>query len=98
MFTNERFTTCGIEAAIPPITQLALWQLIRARRMEGAELDQLQVFELSNDQGTQKITHAQEQPPYQTDAVLLGVEPVVTAKICIIDDGDHTTMMLADER
>ena len=98
MFTNERYITRGIEAAIPPITQLALWQLIRIRRLDGAELNHLQVFELSNDQGVQKIIHAQARPLYQAEAVLLGVDPIVAAKIYIIDDGDHTTMMLAQER
>lgn len=60
--------------------------------------DELQVFELSNDQGVQKIINAQEQPPHQTEAVLLEVDPIVTARIYIIDDGDHTTMMLAARR
>ena len=97
LFDNQHYLTCGIDAEIPPITQLCLWQFIRARRVEGAELDYLQVFELSGDKGVQKITHAQEQPAYQAEAVLLGVEPVVTAKIFVIDDGDHSTMMLAEE-
>ena len=97
MFDNKHCLTRGIDAEIPPITQLLLWQLIRARRMEGAELDYLQVFELSEDNGAQKIIHAQEQPPYQGEAVLIGVEPV-TAKVYVIDDGDHSTMLLSEER
>ena len=60
MFQNQHYITRGIDAEIPPITQLLLWQLIRSRRMEGAELDYLQVFELSEDNGAQKIIHAQE--------------------------------------
>ena len=96
MFDNAHYITCGIDAEIPPITQLLLWQMIRARRMEGAKLDYLQVFELSEDEGVQKIKHAQEQPPYQGEAVLIGPEPV-TAKIYVIDDGDHSTMLLASE-
>ena len=98
MISDNRYITCGIATEIPLITQLTLWQLIRARRMEGVELDYLQVFELSNDNGTQKIIHAQEQPPYQGEAVLMGVEPIVEAKIYVIDDGEHRTMMLAEER
>ena len=97
MFTNERYLTRGINAEIPPITQLLLWQMIRARRMQGVELDYLQVFQLSDDNGVQKIIHAQERPPFQGEAVLIGVDPIVTAKIYVIDDGDHSTMMLAEE-
>ena len=96
MFTNKHYITRGVEAAIPPITQLLLWQLIRARRMDGAELDYRQVFELSEENGVQKIQHAQENPPFQGEAVLLGAEPV-TATIYVIDDGDHSAMLLASE-
>jgi len=102
LFDNQHYITCGIDAEIPPITQLTLWQLIRARRMEGAELDYIQVFRLepadTPDLGiVQKITHSQEAPPCQAEAQLVGPEPVA-AKIYVIDDGDHSTMMLAEER
>ena len=54
MFTNQRYITRGIDAEIPPITQLCLWQLIRTLRMTGVELDYLQVFELSGDNAEER--------------------------------------------
>ena len=93
MFDNEHYLTCGIEAAIPPITQLLLWQMID---LLPTEPDYLQVFELSDHEGVQKILHKQERPEYEAEAVLIGPEPV-SAKIFVIDDGDHSTMLLADE-
>ena len=96
LFTGKRYLTRGIEAEIPPITQLLLWELIDEQNAIGAELDYLQVFRLKPDGKQQKITHSQEQPPYEHECYLLGPEPI-TAKIFVIDDGDHSTMMLAEE-
>ena len=97
MFQNNRYITRGIEAEIPPITQLLLWELIDERQGEGAELSNLQVFRLEPDDQHQKITHSQEEPPYEKESLFIGPQPV-TAKIYIIDDGEHSTMMLAEER
>jgi len=93
VFDNDRYITRGIEAEIPPKLQLFLWHLIDLRQQAEAELDYLQVFRLSNGKGVQKIIHTQEQPPYQDKAVLLGVKPIVEAKIYVIDDGNHSTML-----
>ena len=95
MFDNERYITCGIEAAIPPILQLLLWHLIDQRRQTSVELDYLQVFALEGtnlpDIGrVQKITHSQD------EGFLAGMKPIA-AKIFVIDDGGHSTMLLADE-
>jgi hypothetical protein len=101
LFQNERYITCGIEAAIPPILQLLLWHLIDQRRQSGVELDYLQVFTLEgstwpNIGRVQKITHSQETPPCQDVGLLAGTKPIA-AKIFVIDDGDHSTMLLAEE-
>jgi len=97
LFTGKRYLTRGIEAEIPPITQLLLWELIDEQNAIGAELDYLQVFKLEPDDKQQKITHSQEQPPFEREVYLLG-PLLVTAKIYVIDDGDYATMMLAEER
>ena len=97
LFTNERYLTRGINAEIPPITQLLLWELIDEQNALGVELDYLQVFRLEPDGKQQKITHSQEQPPFEREVYLLG-PLLVTAKIYVIDDGDYATMMLAEER
>jgi hypothetical protein len=64
------------------------------------KLDYLQVFILSvesqNGQPVQKIIHSQEQPPW-SKASLLALENPITAKIYVIDDGDHHTFLLAEE-
>ena len=97
MFTNQRYLTRGIEAEISPVTQLMLWELIDELNAIGAELDYLQVFRLEPDGRQQKIIHSQEQPPFEQVVHLIGPPPV-TAKIYIIDDGEYSTMMLAEER
>ena len=97
LFSNARYLTCGIEAEIAPITQLLLWELIDQRRLEGAELDYLQVFQLEPDGQHQKITHSQEEPPFEQESLFIGPKPV-TAKIYVIDDGNHTTMLFPEER
>jgi len=97
LFDNERYLTRGIDAEIPPGLQLTLWHMIDLRRLAKAELDYLQVFELHDVHGTQQIIHSQEQPAYRAEAWFLGEAPLV-AKIYVIDDGDHSTMMLAEER
>jgi hypothetical protein len=96
LFTNQRFLTKGIEAEISPITQLLLWEMIDERRAEDVELDYLQIFQLEPSGFQQKIIHSQEQPPHEHNTFLLGPPPI-TAKIYVIDDGSHSTMMLAEE-
>jgi len=97
LFQNKRYITPGIEAEIAPITQLLLWELIEERNAAGAELDYLQVFRLEPDGKQQKITHSQEEPPYENEVYLLGPEPVTT-KVYVIDDGEHAVMCLPEER
>jgi hypothetical protein len=97
LFHNDRYITRGISAEISPITQLLLWELIDQRQQEGAELDYLQVFRLEPEGQHQKITHSQEEPPYEQESLFIGPEPV-TAKIYVIDDGNHSTMLFPEER
>ena len=58
--------------------------------------DYLQVFSLSEDKGKQKIKHTQEVPEYSKEYVFNTGTPV-TAKIFVIDDKTHSTMLLANE-
>lgn len=99
MFTNKRYITCGIANEIPDEIQLVLWIMIdNLRRSIHSEPDYLQVFWLSNQDGKQKIIHSQGQPEYRNDIlVALLCQPVEKAKIFVIDDGRHSTMMLAEE-
>ena len=94
MFKNPRYFTRGINETVPILTQIILWDLIDS--MEVAEKDYLQVFRLTTDGSTQNITHTQEQPPYERTLAFRTENPI-TAKIFVIDDETHTTMLLAEE-
>lgn len=94
MFNNQRYATRGISNELPLMLQIILWGLIDS--MEVAEKDYLQVFCLSEESGKQKITHTQEQPDYCKEYLFPSEEPI-TAKIFVIDDETHTTMLLAEE-
>ncbi len=94
MFKNSHYATRGINAEIPLALQLILWKMIDD--MEVARKDYLQVFTLSTENGAQKIIHEQEQPDYRKEYVFSG-DCSANAKIFVIDDGDHSTMLLAEE-
>ncbi len=94
MFKNPRYVTRGINAEIPLDLQLVLWKMID--EMEVAQKDYLQVFTLSSENSEQMIIHEQEQPDYRKEYVF-STDRLVNAKIFVIDDGDHSTMLLAEE-
>lgn len=94
MFKNSRYATRGINAEIPLALQLILWKMID--EMEVARKDYLQVFILSSENSEQKIVHKQEQPDYRKEYVFSS-DCLIDTKIFVIDDGDHSTMLLAEE-
>ena len=94
MFNNQRYATSGINSELPLLTQIILWGLIDT--MEVVRKDYLQVFCLSADGENQRIIHEQEQPEYRKEYLFPSEEPI-TAKIFVIDDETHTTMLLAEE-
>lgn len=57
----------------------------------------LQVFHLSHMDGMQRIEHTAEQPVFRMEHLLAAVSDIVTAKVYVIDDGEHCTMLLAEE-
>lgn len=100
MFQNERYITRGVKEKINeknPITFLLLWELID--EMEVDEKDYLQIFILRaklDEQKMQEIEHFQEQPPYK-EVHRFYTESPIDAKVYVIDDGEHSTMLLAEE-
>lgn len=94
MFDNELYTTKGVVAKIPLWLQNLMWLAINT--MEVEKKDYLQVFNFYVDSGKQKIVHTQEEPPYENEYIYKSDEPI-TAKIFVIDDGDHSTMLLSEE-
>lgn len=96
MFDKDRprYLTQGVNAEIPFVFQVFLWECID--RMP-EERDYLQVFKFSDLNGMQRIEHTSEQPEFKMEYILTTVHATVTAKVYVIDDGEHCTMLLADE-
>ena len=99
-FTGIRHITCGIENEIPFELQTILWNMIDQDKQQGKVLDYLQVFELKpifqNGVEMQEITHIQEQPQ-RKKKITIESETPISAKIFVIDDIDHETMLLNHE-
>lgn len=93
MFQNKRFLTKGVQAEIPIELQLFLWNCIDNLP---EERDYFQVFALKEIDGKQHIHHFSEQPEYSKE-YQISTEKPITAKIYVIDDTDHSTMLLAEE-
>ena len=93
MFDNKRYLTCGVDRTIPLELQLFLWECVEQMP---APRDYLQVFELKPIGSLQSITHSSEAPEYR-QVYLIPSDAPITEKLYIIDDGDHSTMLLANE-
>lgn len=93
MFDNTRYLTCGVDSSILIELQLFLWECVE--RMP-APKDYLQVFELKPVGNLQSITHSSEEPEYR-QVYMIPSEHPITEKLYIIDDGDHSTMLLSSE-
>ena len=92
--SKGRYLTRGIDAEIPLDIQIFMWAAVD--KMPEPK-DWLQVFNLSIENGLQVIKHTSEQPKFDMTYILTTLTKAVTAKIYIIDDGDHCTMLLAEE-
>ena len=90
---TKRYLTCGVDNAIPIELQLFLWECVE--RMPEPR-DYLQVFDLEKVGCVQSITHRAEQPEYRK-VYLLPADSPITEKVYVIDDGNHSTMLLAEE-
>ena len=96
MFENNkgRYLTRGVDAEIPLDIQIFMWEAVD--NMPEPK-DYLQVFNLSVENGLQVIKHTSEQPKFEMTYILTALTKAVTAKVYIIDDGNHCTMLLAEE-
>ena len=91
MFENQKFLTHGITAQLPLWMINMLWLMILT-----SEKDYLQVFTLTKTPTGQHIVHEQEQPTYRYE-LDVPCDDAVDAKVFIIDDLTHSTMLLAEE-
>ena len=91
MFENQKFLTHGITAQLPLWMINMLWLMILT-----SEKDYLQVFTLTKTPTGQHIVHEQEQQPYRYE-LDVQCDDAVNAKVFVIDDLTHSTMLLAEE-
>ena len=94
MFENPKYITRGVQGEIPDALMLLMWQMIAAMRT--AQKDYLQVFTLTKTPTGQHIVHEQEQPTYRYE-LDVPCDDAVDAKVFVIDDLTHSTMLLAEE-
>ncbi len=94
MFNNPKFLTRGIASKIPSWLVRLMWHMVLT--MEAEAKDYLQVFRLTKTSTGQHIVHTQEQPSYRYELDIPCTD-AVDAKVYVIDDGTHSTMLLASE-
>ena len=92
--SKGRYLTRGVDEKIPIDIQIFMWKAVD--NMPEPK-DYLQVFNLTVQNGLQIIRHTSEKPKYEMTYILTTLTKAVTAKVYIIDDGDHCTMLLAEE-
>ena len=93
--SKGRYLTRGVDEKIPLDIQIFMWEAVD--NMPEPK-DYLQVFNLSVEDGLQIIKHTSEKPKYEMTYILTSLlTKAITAKVYIIDDGDHCTMLLAEE-
>ena len=101
MFDNaNRYISRGINDEIPIDVQIFMWQLIEELKDTIEDIDYLQVFTISTvdeSENTIRIIHSQEVAEYKKIWIFKASEPCSEEKIFVIDDGSHSTMLLAEE-
>jgi hypothetical protein len=93
MFNNQRYLTIGVQTEIPPMLQTFIWNMVD---LLPDDADYLQVFQLKPFGGMQQIVHTAEDPPFKKVYIFPSANPI-TEKLYVIDDEDHSTMLLASE-
>lgn len=98
MFNNTKYVTDGINNRVPKDLQQLLWKLIDTMKVTNKDFMQLFIVDTINEFGIYKliIKHSQEVPSYVKEHFLLTTSKI-DEKIYIIDDGSHSTMLLAEE-
>ena len=94
MFNHQKFLTRGIESEIPAWLVHLMWHMVLM--MEVSEKDYLQVFTLTKTPTGQTHRPRAGQPPYRYE-LDVPCDDAVNAKVFVIDDLTHSTMLLAEE-
>ena len=96
MFDNSRYLTKGINEEVPLNLQILLWSMIDSTLIKK---DYLQVFKINiinKNANLVEITHTQEHPEHKKTIQAVAVIER-DMKIFVIDDGENTTMLFAEE-
>ena len=96
MFDNSRYLTKGINEEVPLNLQILLWSMIDSTLIKK---DYLQVFKIkiiNKNANLIEITHTQEQPEYKKTIQAVAVIER-DMKIFVIDSGESTMMLFAEE-
>ncbi len=91
--SKGRYLTRGVDSDIPLALQVFMWKCIDELPKE---CDYLQVFNIVQNGKLLVITHISEQPEHSRKYIFTNETPL-NAKVYVIDDGDHCTMLLAEE-
>ena len=94
MFPSNRYATANIMREVPLGLQIFLWQCVDSIPIDA---DYLQIFRLSKAEELKKIIHEQEYPTYKKEYLFAAFFPLVEAKIYVINDEKHATMLFAYE-
>ena len=82
MFNSQKFLTCGVMAEIPSWLTNLMWHIVLT--MEVEKKDYLQVFTLT------------KLPPYRYE-LDVPCDDSVNAKVFVIDNLTHSTMLFSEE-
>ena len=97
---KKRYETKGINERMDIKYRLILWNLIDELK-DTIHKDYLQVFEFSivteDGKQFQNIVHSQEVPKYSCKYRFELDGQGIKGKVFVVDDGDHCTMLWADE-
>lgn len=99
---EPRYFINGIEARLPVMYQIFIWDIIDGSREQGQEIDYLQVFELEvyeiETRIMLKIIHSQEMPGFsRIYRIPIKKEDSINGKIYVIDEITHATVLWAEE-
>lgn len=101
MFDNNRFITVGVNSEVDIRLQLIMWSLIdELNRNISEKVDYLQVFNICKKDNKILIEHSQEIPKYKKLYEISNMSDIEInnkLKLFVIDDVDHSIMLLAEE-
>lgn len=97
----DEYLTKGVAENVHGYLLLKCIEMLACMKEKNIEPDYLQVYRLSYDEHEKLLTirHSQEEPDYVNEVSFtlpFGVKPY-EGKLYYIDDGDHRTILLAEE-